>query len=160
MYPAIGILTIKIRWCDVTLNYYMHIIEINLTKGRQGSTVIRFSWGSHWLDIWRTFQRIIITPFPTTKKHLWQLSNYSYYRCQQLYVVKRRPQVELCALLAIRILIANSCTRWRWIFKGLSQNGGRANFQKISSPHPLMTTIRLNRFQPVPSPWTVTLITF
>jgi hypothetical protein len=30
----------------------------------------------------------------------------------------------------IRTLIANSCTRWHGIFKGLSQDGGRADFSK------------------------------
>jgi hypothetical protein len=32
------------------------------------------------------------------------------------YVVDKRPLSELCVLLAIRILIANSCTRLRGIF--------------------------------------------
>jgi hypothetical protein len=35
------------------------------------------------------------------------------------------------AALAIRILIANSCARCRWILKGISQDGGRADFCKI-----------------------------
>ncbi len=34
------------------------------------------------------------------------------------------------APLAIRILTANSCTRWRWIFKGLSQDEGWADFSE------------------------------
>ncbi len=34
------------------------------------------------------------------------------------------------AALVIRILIANICTRWRWIFKGLSQDGGQADFSR------------------------------
>jgi hypothetical protein len=42
--------------------------------------------------------------------------------------VNKRQLTELCALLAIRTLIVNSCTRWRVIFKGLSQHGGRADF--------------------------------
>ncbi len=36
--------------------------------------------------------------------------------------------MNFMAALAIRILIANSCTRWRWIFKGLSQDGGWTDF--------------------------------
>ncbi len=34
------------------------------------------------------------------------------------------------AALAIGILIAKSCMRWREIFKGFSQDGGRADFSK------------------------------
>ncbi len=34
------------------------------------------------------------------------------------------------AALAIRFLIADSCTRCRWIFKELSQDGGRVDFSK------------------------------
>jgi hypothetical protein len=58
--------------------------------------------------------------------------------CQQLHVVNNRPHIELCALLAIRILIAKSSTRWGGIFKGLSQDGRQTDFPKISAPHPLM----------------------
>jgi hypothetical protein len=42
-----------------------------------------------------------------------------------LHVVKERPQRELCALLAIRFLIANNSRRWRGIFEEHSQDGGR-----------------------------------
>jgi hypothetical protein len=45
---------------------------------------------------------------------------------------KQKPQLELCAPLAIRFLIGN--------FKGLSRNGGRQNLLKISLPHPVMKT--------------------
>ncbi len=38
--------------------------------------------------------------------------------------------MNLIVVLAIRIQTANSCTRWRGIFKGLSQNGGQADFSK------------------------------
>ncbi len=48
--------------------------------------------------------------------------------CQQLYVVNKWHQTELCALLAMRTLIANSYTSWRGIFKGLSQDRGRTVF--------------------------------
>jgi hypothetical protein len=58
----------------------------------------------------------------------YRLQIYSQRRRQQLYVVNKRPQIELCALLTIRIPIANSLTRWCCNFKGLSQNGGRADF--------------------------------
>jgi hypothetical protein len=36
----------------------------------------------------------------------------------------------MCAILEIRILLANSCTRWCRIFIGLSQDRGRADFSK------------------------------
>jgi hypothetical protein len=42
----------------------------------------------------------------------------------------KRPQIQLCAPLAIRFRIANRCTRWRRNFKGLSQNGGQADCSK------------------------------
>ncbi len=47
-----------------------------------------------------------------------------------MYVVNKRPQLKLYALSAIRILIANSRRRWRGIFQGLSQDGGRTDFYK------------------------------
>ncbi len=36
----------------------------------------------------------------------------------------------VCALLRILPLMANYCIRWRGIFKGLSHDGGRADFSK------------------------------
>jgi hypothetical protein len=39
-------------------------------------------------------------------------------------------EMNFMAALAIGILIANSCTRRRRIFNGLSQNGGWADFSK------------------------------
>jgi hypothetical protein len=39
-------------------------------------------------------------------------------------------RATVSALLAISILIAISCTRWRGIFKGFSQDGGQTNFSK------------------------------
>jgi hypothetical protein len=48
--------------------------------------------------------------------------------CQQLYEVNKRPLKDLCALVAIWILIANSCKRWPGIFEGLLKDGGRAVF--------------------------------
>ncbi len=53
--------------------------------------------------------------------------------CQFLYDVKPKAQLERCApsvQLAIRCLIANYCTRGRCNFKGLSQDGGWADFSK------------------------------
>ncbi len=38
--------------------------------------------------------------------------------------------MRLTAHLAIESLMANYCMRWRGIFKGLSQDGGRADFSK------------------------------
>ncbi len=36
-------------------------------------------------------------------------------------------EMNFIPALAIRFRIANSCTRWRGIIKGLSQDGGRAD---------------------------------
>ncbi len=48
-----------------------------------------------------------------------------------LSIPRVRPALLICyAQLAIRNLIANSCMRWRGIFKGLSQDGGLADFSK------------------------------
>jgi hypothetical protein len=44
----------------------------------------------------------------------------------QLY----EPLSELCAPLAIRFQIANSCTRWRCNYKELSQHERRVDFSK------------------------------
>jgi hypothetical protein len=41
-------------------------------------------------------------------------------------------------------LIANSCTWRRWIFSGLSQDGGRAHFLQISAPLSLINIYRMN----------------
>ncbi len=45
---------------------------------------------------------------------------------------QRRSQsgVRLTAHFPVKCLIANYCMRWRGIFKGLSQDGGRADFSK------------------------------
>jgi hypothetical protein len=61
-----------------------------------------------------------------------------------VHVVNKRPLTELCAPLAICFQIANSCSKWRCNFKGLSQHGGRADFSKNPAPHSLMTTYRMN----------------
>jgi hypothetical protein len=45
-----------------------------------------------------------------------------------IYVVNKTPRTELCAKMAFRFQIANSCSRWHGIFKGLSQYGERADF--------------------------------
>jgi hypothetical protein len=58
---------------------------------------------------WQEFPNLFFAPLPTENK---------------------RPLTELCALLTVRILIANSCTKWRCSFKGLSQDGERADFSK------------------------------
>jgi hypothetical protein len=42
--------------------------------------------------------------------------------------------------LGIHFRIANSCRRWHFNFKGLSQDGGQTIFLKTSPPHSLMTT--------------------
>ncbi len=45
--------------------------------------------------------------------------------------------------LAIRILIANSFARRRWICKGVSQDGGWADFSQNLPPHSLLTTYQM-----------------
>jgi hypothetical protein len=47
--------------------------------------------------------------------------------------------MNFMAVLAIRILIANNCTRWRLIIKRLSQDQGRTDFQKNLGASPLKT---------------------
>jgi hypothetical protein len=52
-----------------------------------------------------------------------------------LYDVIPKAQSELCLCapycdLAIECLMANYCIRWHGIFKGLSQDEGRADFSK------------------------------
>jgi hypothetical protein len=63
---------------------------------------------------WQQLPNLFIAPLPTAG-------------CK----VNKGPQTELCAPLAIRILIAKSCSRCSEIFKGISEDGGRANFSKI-----------------------------
>ncbi len=46
--------------------------------------------------------------------------------------LNKRPLTEVCTSLAIRILNANSCTKWRRIFKELSQERGTGRFSKKS----------------------------
>jgi hypothetical protein len=38
--------------------------------------------------------------------------------------------MNFMATLGIRIIIVNSCKRGRWIFKGLSQDGGLTDFSE------------------------------
>jgi hypothetical protein len=47
-----------------------------------------------------------------------------------LYVINKKRLTELCAPLAICFQIANSLTRWRCSFQGLSQDGERSDFSK------------------------------
>ncbi len=46
--------------------------------------------------------------------------------------------VNFMAMLGIRILITNSCTRCRWIFKGISQDEGRTDFSENRRAFSLM----------------------
>ncbi len=69
--------------------------------------------------------------------------------CQSLYVVKSKAQSErcvpYCAMDNYRYLIANYYMRWHCNIKGLSWDGGQADFfQKTSAPPPLMTTYRMS----------------
>jgi len=60
------------------------------------------------------------------------LAIFSSRICQSLYDVKPKAQSELCAQLAVRFLIANYCKRCRCNFKGVSQDGGQADFSCIT----------------------------
>ncbi len=67
---------------------------------------------------------MLITPLERDSKFV-----HSAFVNGWLYVVNKRPLTELCAPLASRILIANSCTRWPGIFKEkLSQDWKREHF--------------------------------
>ena len=59
-------------------------------------------------------------------------------------MVDKRSLTDLCAPLGIGFRIPNCRTRYRCNFKGRSQLGGRAELKKISVPHSLMTTYRMN----------------
>ncbi len=95
----------------------------------------------------------IIAPFLQRKKyslclksslrHWQQLRNLFFALLPATICNKKRLQIELCALLTIRILIANCCTRMRWICKEPSKDVGLCFFLIISSPHPFMMTYRL-----------------
>ncbi len=65
-------------------------------------------------------------------------SNYEIMPVALLRPVFLIPYVAMnfMAALAIRILIANSCTRWRLIIKRLSQDQGRTDFQNNLSASP------------------------
>ncbi len=58
-----------------------------------------------------------------------------------LPTVNKRPLTESCALLAMRKLIANGCTRWRCSFEGLSRDGGRASEPDFSCMDPLSISL-------------------
>jgi hypothetical protein len=58
--------------------------------------------------------------------------------------------MNFMAALAIRILIANSCTRWRLIIKRLSQDQGRTDFQKNLSASPFNDGLSRPRWTIVP----------
>jgi hypothetical protein len=63
----------------------------------------------------------------------------------QLHEIKEKQQIELCASLEIRFLIANSCTRCRWVFKVLSEHQCHGEFTlKTSVPHPLKNTYQID----------------
>jgi hypothetical protein len=52
--------------------------------------------------------------------------------------------MNFMAMLGIRILITNSCTRWHGIFKGSHRMGDGPIFLKTSAPLSLMKTYRMN----------------
>ncbi len=76
-------------------------------------------------------------------RHWQQLLNLFFALLPATICNKKRLQIELCALNAIRILIANCCTRLRCICKEPSQDVGWGFSLIISSPHPFMMTYRL-----------------
>ncbi len=50
-------------------------------------------------------------------------------------MMRSQSGVQLTAHLPIKCLMANYCTRWRHSFKGLSLDGGRADFSKKLPRH-------------------------
>jgi hypothetical protein len=64
---------------------------------------------------------------------------------------KKRPLTELCALLGISILIANSWIRWRGILNRLSQDVSRTDFCKNLRASPYNTDLTID----TTSSWTV-----
>jgi hypothetical protein len=70
------------------------------------------------------YRRLFIAPLDTASKFLF----ITVRHCLQQYEEKEMSQLDLCAPLTIAFLIANNCTSWRRIFKGLSQDVGRADF--------------------------------
>jgi hypothetical protein len=60
--------------------------------------------------------------------------------------------MNFMSLLGIRFRIANNCTRWREIFKGLSQDGGQADFSEN-----LRASRLYNGLSNEPSRWTIPL---
>jgi hypothetical protein len=63
-------------------------------------------------------------------------------RIQHIFPIPTARWIFMSAL-GIRIPLANSSLSCSGIFKGVSQDGGRSNFSKISAPHSLLTTYRL-----------------
>jgi hypothetical protein len=60
--------------------------------------------------------------------------------------VDKRLLTELCALLAIRIVIATAVQKWRGIFKGLSREGegGTGDFSETSEASLLINAYKKN----------------
>jgi hypothetical protein len=104
------------------------------------------------------YRRVFIAPLPTDNNnilglnfslpHLKHIPKYSNFiaplKTSIQYVVNKRLLTELYAPLAIRILIANSCTRWRGIFKSSQRTGDSRIFPKISSTLSLINTYQMN----------------
>jgi hypothetical protein len=54
----------------------------------------------------------------------------SLRHCPQPHVIDKKPQTDLCVPMAVCFQIANSCTRLRYNFKGLSWHRGWVGFSK------------------------------
>jgi hypothetical protein len=65
-----------------------------------------------------------MAPLETASKFLF----ITVRHCLQHYEKKEKTLLDLCAPLPIAFLIADNCTSWRRIFKGISQDVGRAHF--------------------------------
>ncbi len=67
-----------------------------------------------------------VTPISAVRLKIHVVSKFvlSAITNMQLCVVNERSLTNLIPALQIRFWIANSCTTWRGIFKGLSQDGG------------------------------------
>jgi hypothetical protein len=89
------------------------------------------------LQMRRAFIAAFTTMDDNHKKFIPQLAIDTEF-CQALYDVKPKVQSDRCApycALATECLMTNYCIRWRGIFKGLSQDGGRKDFSKNPLRH-------------------------
>ncbi len=106
----------QILWRSVH-RYNIHYTGViaQLPRSRSIHFALAYRWWQHFDN--KKFSAPLVTV---------QICSSAKRHCQRLYVVNKRPRMELCAPLA------SSCMRWRFSFSELSQEGGWANFLKTS----------------------------